>query len=386
MNRRTIDHRGGFVLLEALVALLVVTGGMLGLSQLQNMLARNSDLAAQRTEATQLASECMESMRALRTTADWNSLPGTRCPPSVAGRNTNFTRTVALGSTVADAMRTASVTVSWIDRENNPQSVNLFSYLANTDPAASGMLAFPLPQNTIIRRPKNRNINIPIPALDLGNGTSSIQVNANYAVIFSNVSGSAIKICNPNKSNATVAEILGSSCVTIEGYILAGYISRDSTVSDAEWTSIETGLGINYSGIERNQAGSDAINCQFGNALSTGTSYKWYMCVIPLSSPKLWSGRVRIGGPVAFRSGNLFVCRYQYLDPAMLPFERNVQDYANVDRSIDQQNYRIASGNSTATCPASMTLANVSIGVLHQDCRPNNVNRATDCPSPSTTP
>ena len=384
MNRKTMGRNVGFVLLEALVSLLVVSGGMLGLSQLQNMLARNSDLAAQRTEATQLASECIESLRALRTTADWNSLPGTRCPSPVAGRNTSYTRTVTLGGAVTAPMRTASVTVNWADREGAQQSVNLFSYLTNTDPSISAMLAFPLPQNTIIKQPKNRNINIPIPALDLNDGRSSIQVNANYAVIFSNISGSVIKICDPGVLNATVAQLLASSCQTVEGYILAGYISRDSSVSNAEWTGIEAGLGINYSDIARNQAGSGAINCQFGNAAGADTSYKWYMCVIPLSSPKRWSGTVRVGGPAAFRSGNLFVCRYQYLDPSLLPFERNVQPYADVDRSIDQQNYRIASGNATASCPSSMTLANVSSGVPHQDCRPGNANRATDCPSPST--
>ena len=383
MNRNTLGRRRGFALLEALLSLLVVSGGMLGLSQLQNMLARNNDLAAQRTEATQLASECIESLRALRTTADWNSLPGTRCPSPVAGRNTSYARTVTLGGAATAPMRTASVTVSWNDREGAPQSVNLFSYLANTDPATSAMLAFPLPQNTILKRPKNRNINIPIPALDLNDGRSSIQVNANYAVIFSNISGSVIQICNPGVLNANIEQIK-ANCVTVEGYILAGYISRDSSVSNAEWTGIEAGLGINYDGVARNLAGSGAINCQFGNATGSDTSYKWYMCVIPLSSPKLWSGTVRIGGPVAFRSGNLFVCRYQYLDPSLLPFERNVQPYANVDRSIDQQNYRIASGNATASCPSSMTLASVSSGVLHQDCRSGNANRATDCPSPST--
>lgn len=383
MNRTTMDRRFGFVLLEALVSLLIISGGMLGLSQLQNMLARNSDLAAQRTEATQMASECMESLRSLRTATDWNGLPGTRCPSPLTGRNTSYTRTVTLGGAATAPMRTASVTVSWTDREGAQQSVNLFSYLANTDPATSAMLAFPLPQNTILKRPKNRNINIPIPALDLNDGRSSIQVNANYVVIFSNISGSVIQICNPGVLNANVAQILASSCVTLEGYILAGYISRDSSVSNAEWTSIEAGLGINHGGVSRNMAGSDAISCQFGNAMASDNSYKWYMCVIPLSSPKLWSGRVRVGGPNALRSGNLFICRYQYLDPGMQPFERNVQDYANVDRSIDQQNYRIASGNSAADCPSSMTLANVSSGVLHQDCRPGNANRATDCPSPS---
>lgn len=384
MKTRPLRSDAGFVLAEILVALLVVAVGMTGLHQMQLMLMHNNDLAAQRTEATQLASECLESLRARRGVADWNNLPGTRCPPPVGGRSASYSRSVTLSDSASSAMRTARVTVNWTDREGRQQEVTLVSYLSNSNPVVAGMLAFPPPAGGILKQPKNRNINIPIPALDLNDGRSSIQVNANHAVIFSNISGSVIQICNPGVLNATVAQILASSCVTLEGYILAGYISRDSSVSNAEWTGIEAGLGINHGGVSRDMAGSDAIKCQLGNHMASDSSYKWYMCVIPLSSPKLWSGRVRVGGPAAFRSGNLFVCRYQYLDPAMLPFERNVQDYANVDRSIDQQNYRIASGNSAATCPSSMTLANVSSGVLHQDCRPgNDANRATDCPSPS---
>lgn len=384
MSTRPLRSDAGFVLAEILVALLVVAVGMTGLHRMQLMLTRNNDLAAQRTEATQLASECLENLRARRNVADWNSLPGTRCPSPVGGRSASYSRSVTLSDSATSAMRMARVAVSWTDREGTQQEVTLVTYLSNSDPVVAGMLAFPPPPGGILKQPKNRNINIPIPALELNNGRSSIQVNASYAVIFSNISGSVIQICNPGVLNATVAQILASSCMTLEGYILAGYISRDSSVSNAEWTSIEAGLGIHHGDVSRNLAGSDAINCHLGNFMASDTSYKWYMCVIPLSSPKLWSGRIRVGGPNALRSGNLFVCRYQYLDPGMLPFERNVQDYANVDRSIDQQNYRIASGNSTAACPSSMTLANVSSGVLHQDCRPGNANRATDCPSPST--
>ena len=56
---------------------------------------------------------------------------------------------------------------------------------------------------------------------------------------------------------------------------------------------------------------------------------------------------------------------------------------------LDEQNDVMARSNSnvttslagnTATSPAGMTVAGVSIGVVHQDCRLKNIARASECP------
>lgn len=383
MNTPLRSMTTGFVLTEVLVALVVTAAGILGLSGMQTLLARNADLAAQRSEATMIASECIESLRSFKDVNEWNNLSAANChdlDPELI-RNATYTRTVTLGGANTDAKRSVNVTVSWTDRKGDGQSVSLNSFLSHTDPADSGMLAFPLPQNTVIKRPKNRNINIPIPALDLGDGSSSIQVDPHYVVVFSNESAGVIKICDPGVLNATVAQILASSCTTVEGYIVAGYVSMGDSVPD--WSLIESGLGMNYGSLTRNTAGTADIKCQFGNAIPGRNDVKWYMCVIPLAAPKLWSGTMRVGGPDAFRTRSFFVCRYQYQTASLNPNERNVQPYVNVDRSIDQQNYLISEGDS-ASCPSKiMDVPNVSAGVLHQDCRSSNTNRATDCPLPS---
>ena len=53
----------GFTLIEALIALLVLSFGMLAIAGFQVTLTRNSDLAKQRTEATRLAQQKVESLR-----------------------------------------------------------------------------------------------------------------------------------------------------------------------------------------------------------------------------------------------------------------------------------------------------------------------------------
>ncbi len=53
----------GFALVEALVSMLVLASGMLGLAGFGVNLSRNADLAKQRSEATRLAQDKMESLR-----------------------------------------------------------------------------------------------------------------------------------------------------------------------------------------------------------------------------------------------------------------------------------------------------------------------------------
>ncbi len=110
--------------------------------------------------------------------------------------------------------------------------------------------------------------------------------------------------------------------------------------------------------------------------------YKYYLCVVPLEGSLLWSGTVRLGGVPT--TGNYIVCRYQYTQTNLTANERNVQPYLDVNTSMDEQNYLVTT-SATATCPSSMTLTGVSVGVLHQDCRSSNTAGylATNCPAAS---
>ncbi|SFC10950.1 type IV pilus modification protein PilV [Polaromonas sp. OV174] len=428
MNTMNAGRRGqlGFTIIEALIALVIMGFGILSLAGMQAALSRNADDAKQRTEAVRLAQEKIESFRSYSgiastvvgqattstTALNWNALAASGTDPSIT-TNAVYGRTWTMNGSSADPMRGLTVNVAWTNRAGEPQTVSLSSVLSKTDPADSGFLGFPLPLNTNLKRPKNRNLDIPIPAIDLGNGKSAVKFGTTgQYVVFGNISGDVVKICTPTLNGATAnIDIIAaltdsgtSNCTDITGFIVAGYVGRDSSISYVDWNAIESGLGIDFSGITRNAAGPTGVTCQFGNATNQNTGAtipdsKYYLCVVPLAAPSPapstngpynWSGAIRIAGPSAWHTSanKYYVCRYQYATTNSLTDvnQRNVQPYVAVNKSIDQQNYLIAvTANATSapspTCPSSMTVANVSSGVLHQDCRSaSNPNYATACP------
>lgn len=407
---RAQARQGGFTLIEALLALLVMAFGMLSLSGMQLSLSRSADVAKQRTEAMRLAQRRMDEYRSYTSIAAggghtivWDTLPASATQTAVT--NATYTVTTTMGGVIADALRPISVSVAWTDRGNQAQSITISSVISKSDPIDIGYVANPLPLNAPLKRPKNRNINIPIPALDLGSGQSSTQFAANYVIVYSNVTAGVVKICNPGVANATAAQINAAiagttgSCVDVTGYIVAGYVSRDSSLT---WPT-----GINIVGLTRNadfpgQAirclWSDATDQNTGSVITADNGYKYYLCVVPVADPFLWSGTMRLGGVVT--TSNYIVCRYQYSDSALTANERNVQPYSSVNTSMDEQNYRIVTSNTNT--PSSLvgtannacnglnltdaTLGTVSTGVIHQDCRSVNPTRATECPASSTFP
>jgi Tfp pilus assembly protein PilV len=385
-----LNRQRGFTIIEALISLLVMSFGMLALSGMQVSLSRNADVAKQRTEAMRLAEARIEEFRSftgISTGAiNWNGLDGTANTTTTT--NTTYTVSSTMSGVDTDAMRAVNVQVDWTDRTGAPQRVSVASVISQTDPRDPGFIGNPLPLNKPLKRPKNRDINIPIPALSLGNGTSAYQFSPTYVVIFSDVNGNVVKICNPNQANANVATILASVCDSFSGYILAGYIN---TPLDALATYP---TGINYALVTRNAAPTSGlyqnITCQFGQGTDTNSgatinNYKYYLCVVPLEGSLLWSGTVRLGGVPT--TGDYIVCRFQYTQTDVTANERNVQPYLNVNTSIDEQNYLVTTTSNanptSASCPSSMTVTGVSVGVLHQNCRSNNANRLTECPAPS---
>jgi len=367
MNHRRPLLQRGFTLIESLIALLVVGAGMLLLSVTQMKLVQNADLARQRGEATRLAAEKIESSRGYTTIAGtgataWNGLAA---GSDTSSSNTAYSRSWTVDGDISQPMRQINVAVSWTDRAGAAQSVNLSSVISRTDPADVGSLAFPLPANTTLKRPKNRNLNIPVPARDLGNGESVVQLANNFAVVFSDESGYVVKTCNFVVN--TAADL--ANCTTTSAYIVAGYLSLDGT------STFPASLGVNSSLV----TGSTAVSCSVSNAVdqtsgATINGYKYYLCVVSVASVGApWSGKLQLSGMAT--GTDYRVCRFQYPAAAGVNTnQRNVQPYSNVVESLDQQNYVITTAND---CPIKSALATTA----HQDCRSSNANRATECPA-----
>lgn len=396
MQTRKSRKQAGFSVVEALVAFVVVGFGMLALAGMQLSLSRSADNSKQRTEAMRLAQDKMEALRSFTSlttgTVNWNGLAGGNDTISsytiggtVVGSNTSYTRTWSIGGANTDVQRPINVSVTWTDRAGSSQSLNLASVIARVDPQDAGFLAFPLPENTNLKRPKNRNLNIPITARDLGGGNSAYQF-SQFAIVFSDVTGYVIKKCDT--TNITSSTDL-STCANYNAYILAGYIT--GSVSNGSGGVANLPTGINVSGLTGwDSSGGKVIQCAYGQAkdqnLSTdanpvyisGTQY--YLCVIPVTTNGTWSGVVRLGGVPT--TSNYKVCRFQYASSDFVnDNERNYQGstagsptgYTNVNESLDNQNYYIETSSGTSCPTIGTSITGVTGGTvattLHQDCR-----------------
>ena len=383
----------GFSLIEAMIALLVMAFGMLALAGMHASISYGGDMAKQRGEAMRLAQERIEQMRSytgLTTGAiNWNGIDG--LADGSATTNATYTVTSSMAGTDADPARAAEVRVSWADRAGVAQTLTMSTVIARTDPNDTAFLLSPMPTSASLRRPFDRSLDIPIRSISLGNGSSSYQLSANFALIFNDASGNVVQICNPGVANASASQILASSCVTTTGYIISGYLSRSS--NGLNWPS-----GMNFASIVRTEPGSEGIRCDISAAVdqTTGATLgtMFYLCVIPVATPTSgsanWSGTWRFGG--VSTSNNYIVCRYEYTNSSSSANDRNVQPYVNVQEALDQQNYLLTTSSSnsssslagsTSVCPSSMTVSGVSRGVVHQDCRSANAARATECPAAS---
>jgi type IV pilus modification protein PilV len=222
--------QGGFAIIEALVALLVVAFGMLAIASFQFTLSRASDVAKQRTEATRIAQREVDRLRSFgQRQSDGNltdarysyvdDVVSTSAAQTVTGLTTNTTyqisRQVRTAANVPvsaasspsltpslDRMRFVTVIVSWIDRTGQPQDVRLQTSISDGDPGDLGALGVARRAGSTLR-PKNRNINIPYPAVNIaacpsgvaGGCSAFVAPPGNVAYVFDNATGNVVQSC-----------------------------------------------------------------------------------------------------------------------------------------------------------------------------------------------
>jgi prepilin-type N-terminal cleavage/methylation domain-containing protein len=394
MVRRTASR--GFSLIESLIALAITAFGLLALAGVALKLAHSEDVARQRGEATRLAQEQIESFRSFTQLSSepgknaWDSMGSGNTSDQITNHedfntNTTFTRSWQVFDSAGDPWRRVSVTVAWTDRikgDAEPQSLTFNSIISKTDPFDSGALAFPQPGNTTLKRPKNRSMNIPVPAVDLGEGKSAIPVGTGLYAVFSNDTGWVVRTCNFNITSASELD----QCAQTTAYIIAGYISLKSSGNGNNNNALTfpADLAINTSQI----SGSTGVVCNVSDARDQNdntvlSGYKYYLCVVYVAAEgQAWSGKVRLAGDT-LNSGtaDVLVCRFQYATSSTSNAnQRNVQPYSGVADSLDNQNYVITNTNS---CPTIDSLATTQ----HQNCRSsNNATRASECPATAVAP
>ena len=135
MEKLIQDHRQqrvksqyGFTLLEVLVAIVILTIGLLGTAGLTTGVIRGNHYSKNITSATAAAQTQLESIKSSGyANATTTNFPG----DTVTMGGMTFTRTTTVtNSSPAANMKTVSVTVSWTESNNTSRSVNLQTILA----------------------------------------------------------------------------------------------------------------------------------------------------------------------------------------------------------------------------------------------------------------
>lgn len=342
----------GFTLIEALIALAVMSIGMLALTGLHIGLSRHADLARQRTEATQLAQSRLEDLRSFdRVLAapghpSYAELTGGQDVPAIAS-NTRYERRWTVDGDADAGQRRVEVRVDWTDRSGDDASVRLLSLIARSDPADGGSLGLPLPQGDRFMRPRERALDIPVEATRLdgsnrGRSTLPWSGASGGHLVFDDASGMVTATCAATPGNDTD---ITASCAPLPAYLLRGHIRGDwlAAVTDITITDAQHLLAVPECHV------ADAVDHNDGRPIA---GLRHYHCLMRAAdhdgdpgTPRAWSGRSIVQpAPVAGQS----VCR-DTPDPATTDNDLHPAVYTLVHRSLHHQNFLLLSAGA---CPA----------------------------------
>jgi hypothetical protein len=324
-----IRHRG-VSLVEALVALAVMSFGMLALVGVQSTMRLNSDLAKQRSEATRVASEEIERLRAFTSVAVVAGQPDVSydeiasrtvdsyVPPDAIGNATyRVVRTVTL--VPGTRQKIVTVQVQWVDRTNTQQTVTLDSVISGTAPVLGALLGVP-PVGSPTNQRSGRHVSIPIDAVDQGDGTSRFVPPgaSGIAWYFNNLSG-VMRVCN--------AEGDADTCVTgtlVSGVVMYHLSSTQPSGADAEnpqGPALNLAAGPNALALAAPVGTGTVARCYADHwaaaELAARHGVNYYCAVIP-SQVSGWGGRLNprpvdsLGTPVTFSTSatDYRSCRY----------------------------------------------------------------------------
>jgi type II secretory pathway pseudopilin PulG len=404
-NRRS---QRGVTLIEALVALVVMSFGMVALVGLMGNLRRSGDLAKQRSEAMRLAQDELAKLRsfsvltkpsgAAANIKDYdNDIVSPDQPFSITpdNGNTTFLVTRAVAPLVKDSAepqgKTVRVTVSWQDRTSAPQSVFLDTVISRTDPVYAVALGV-TPPNNGVRQPDSRNPVVPPAAKDLGNGSSAFRPGSGSMTVwvFNNVTGVITGKCEIPIGTAVTtltASIVESCNNPTTGYLVSGTIRFSSLAapdpSSPEADALPQPLSV-YLSLTPSQFKNKA-----GTALEPGGDYPSpdqecysdapalstpsqklvnYHCIVYPNSqtPRNWWGQVLLSGlDLGTGATQYKVCRYSgdyngngytYATITAAPGfkidnEEHPEIYRGVSYSLARQNFLVMPGKTSAACP-----------------------------------
>lgn len=373
--RSTFPVRGprrqcGTTLLEALIAFLVLSLGMLAIARAQTQLRLNAELARQRSEAVRLAQEDIESLRAFAVLASAPGMPSFDAiasasrsvgAGSIGATNTSYRVARQIDPASMPSAKNLRVTVDWVDRSGAAQQVALASVIAGTAPSFSGALGLAR-RSALANGAFGRSVRIPIGAQNLGNGSSALKpvANGTVAFVFDNLSGQLTGRCNMVAATITTRDLTLSSlgpCDAQVGQLLSGVVRFSSAATPDAAQANDAPLGLSIALALSGGPYPMAPICSAEPVTTAGGErFVAYHCAVYPSASGRWSGRATVvptGWTIGVGAGDRRVCRYSADLDGNGAIDANIEhpaSYIGVDASLPNQNFLVVNGD--AACPA----------------------------------
>ncbi len=383
----------GSTLIEALVAFLVLSLGLLAIARVQTQIRQTADVARQRSEAVRLAQEDLESLRAF---AVLGAAPGARSFDAIASdsRHVEATGSSYLVTRRIDAATTLHaknvlVSVGWTDRSGGAQRVVLASAIAGTAPALSGALGLAR-SGTPARGAFARSARIPLAAKDLGDGRSAFKPvgDGTLAFVFDNRSGALAGRCtgiDPATATRDLAAASLGACDANPGQLLSGVVRFSATSPPdaaqanelppaftvalslsggtypiAPSCGVETMKTVSYTAngslhVEAVPVAALPASLGLPGWTEAGERFASYHCAVYPAASGQWSGRATLvpgGWTIGTSASDRRVCRYTSDLDASGAIDANLEhpaSYTNVDASLANQNFLVIKGADA--CP-----------------------------------
>lgn len=143
---KSMKKDNGFSLIEMLVALVILSTGLIAIAGLQTKMLTEGSLSKDKSVAEYYAKQKMEDLRR----QGFNNLPAvsTSVSDTVNSFSANFTRTWSIANGPTSNVRLVKVLVSWLDQANLTKSVELVSYISQFDQLDFANLTYPPGSNT----------------------------------------------------------------------------------------------------------------------------------------------------------------------------------------------------------------------------------------------
>ncbi|HKX41775.1 MAG TPA: prepilin-type N-terminal cleavage/methylation domain-containing protein [Burkholderiaceae bacterium] len=376
----------GITLIEALLSFVILAFGMLGIARLHVDLRAHADLARQRTDATRIAGEDMERLRAFSVLGSSGAAPSyaaiatasIEVADSTGGAATRYTIERHVATIAGEQAADVAVVVHWTDRRDGAQHAALNSVIARSDPVLAAALTT-APSGTPVKGVLGRSPRIPLFAKDLGDGRSAFKPIAGSTVAFvqDNRSGLITARCTGVATTLTTAALTAAAltgCDAATGHLLSGTVRFANTSppdpANANATPLPFDIVLALSGDLAAPAPACYTAVQLDNPEDRRSLYH---CVVFVSKNGRWSGRstlAPIGWRIGTAAGDYRVCRYSSDLDGSGAIDRNIEHpstYLAVDSALMQQNFLIVAGPDSCPTAAARRVVDGGAGDVYAD-------------------